>query len=111
MPVILQIWDSLFVHKSQIMDFAYYVGLAQMMEIEHDIMAATTMTAKLEILQHFDIDGITRMLKNADMLWEKDHKESKSWWKKHKEKKKSKQEKKEKEKREKKLRQLSGEML
>lgn len=98
LPILLQIWDRLFTHKSEIMDYAYYVGIAQLMEIENSLLEAPNMTVKLELLQRLNIDAITRMLHNADVMWDKDHKDHKSWWAKKKAKKQEKKQKEEQEK-------------
>jgi hypothetical protein len=72
MPNLVLIWDALFAHFTELIEYAMYVALAQVKMIE-DRIRMTDYKGTLGALQNLDIDNVTRLLNIANQFWVKDH--------------------------------------
>lgn len=72
LPNLILVWDEMIDHGSELMDFAYYVGIAQLMELQDDVLHAEDQSAKLQRLQGCRLDAVPRVLNNARRMWDED---------------------------------------
>jgi hypothetical protein len=72
LPVLLQIWDSLFAHFDDLMTYVGYVAIAHM-EVVHDRVVSGDFAQALSSLQNPEINNIVPVLKRAADLYRKDH--------------------------------------
>lgn len=75
MPSVLPIWDLMFSHFDQILDYAFYFGVAQIKCIESKFDNVRFSDA-LKALQNLEIRDPGKVIKITIELWEKDHKPS-----------------------------------
>ena len=72
LPNLILVWDEMIDHGSELMDFAYYVGIAQLMELQEDVLLAEDQSSKLQRLQGCRLDVVPRILNNARRMWDMD---------------------------------------
>jgi hypothetical protein len=72
LPIILCIWDALFVHLDDLMGFVGYVVIAHL-ELVEDKLSPTDMTVTMYALQHTGVDNIAKVLNRAHVIWTADH--------------------------------------
>ncbi|EAY07211.1 hypothetical protein TVAG_050260 [Trichomonas vaginalis G3] len=75
MPSILPIWDLLFAHVDEILEYAFYFGVAQIKIVEDRLIGAKFSVA-LQALQNLQIGDPGKCIKLALEYYEKDHKVS-----------------------------------
>lgn len=73
-PSLLVLWDEMMSHKADIMEFAYYIGIAQLKVLEVDILGTDVLSKKMELLQKFRIDSVRRVIEDAKTMWERHNK-------------------------------------
>ena len=73
MPSLLPVWDVLFSHIDELLDFAFYIGIAQLKVIE-DQIRADDLSLTLVALQNLDIPDVFPVIKYAVQFYEADHK-------------------------------------
>lgn len=73
MPVIHEIWDSLLSHFDHLIDFAFYIGAAEMKIVEKAILSAEFSTT-LQVLQNIHVNDIYSVLAIANKWWDDDNK-------------------------------------
>ena len=73
-PSLLILWDEMIMHKADIMEFAYYIGISQMKILEENILGTTILSQKLEQLQKFRIDSVGEVIQMAKDMWDEDNK-------------------------------------
>lgn len=73
MPVIHEIWDSLLTHFDRLIDFAFYIGAAEMKMVENQILSSQ-FSDTLQILQNIHINDIYSVLSIANKWWHDDTK-------------------------------------
>ena len=71
MPVIHEIWDALFSHYDRLVDYAFYIGAAEMKIVENDIMNKS-FSNTLHVLQNIEVFDIYSVLAIANKWWEDD---------------------------------------
>lgn len=71
---LLLIWDDLLGHFDELMDFAFYIGLGHIKELEKQIMNLREYANVLSVLQNLNDINIKNVLKAANDFWEADHK-------------------------------------
>jgi hypothetical protein len=71
LPVILCIWDSLFVHLDDLMGFVGYVVIAHL-ELVEDKLSPTDVAVTMHALQHARTDNIAKVLNRAHVIWTAD---------------------------------------
>lgn len=73
LPYLLGIWDSLFAHSKELMDYAMYVALGHLKQIEGKVNSKDY-TETIFVLQNMDVrNQIRPLLEFAEKCWEKDH--------------------------------------
>lgn len=72
MPELVQVWDSLFTHFENLVDFELYVGAAQIEMVETEFIGKTY-PELLELLQSIQIRNIYQLLNKANEFWQKDN--------------------------------------
>lgn len=70
---LLLIWDDLFGHFDELMDFAFYIGLGHIKEFEGQITTLNDYSKILSILQNLNDINIKNVLNTANKFWEADH--------------------------------------
>ena len=74
LPLLLILWDSLFAHFNDFINFLFYIGLGQIKEIENDILAhpkeMNYILSKLQGIHNLDVKNV---LKHANAFYNKDH--------------------------------------
>ncbi|KAK8894638.1 hypothetical protein M9Y10_023075 [Tritrichomonas musculus] len=71
MPTLLIVWDSLFAHFDDLMNYCYYVAISRVFECA-DKIQIDDFTATLESIQHIDIQNIYKVLKRANQFYVND---------------------------------------
>lgn len=71
MPTLLIVWDSLFAHFDDLMNYVYYVSISRVYECA-DKLDKNDFTSSLELLQHIDIPNIYKVLKRANQFYNND---------------------------------------
>ena len=72
LPNLLPIWDVLFSHMEEILDYAFYLGLGQIKAIEPKLMQGRT-SEVLFALQNLEILDPKPVIKYAQMFYDADH--------------------------------------
>jgi hypothetical protein len=72
MPELQQIWDALFAHFDELVEFEFYVGAAQL-EMIQGVAVLTEYTKALEALQKSSARDIYRLLHIANEWWKRSH--------------------------------------
>ena len=75
MPVIHEIWDALLSHFDNLVDYAFYIGAAQMKIVE-DKLVSHDFTETLHVLQNIEVLDIYTVLRIAHEWWEEDNSQS-----------------------------------
>lgn len=76
LPDLLVIWDALLAHQPNLIEYAFYIGLCQIKDVEGKLIP-TNPSANISLLQNLDPNRNQVILKNAKKLWVKDHKKEK----------------------------------
>ena len=72
MAELQQIWDGLFAHFDDLVNFEFYIGCAKI-EIVQEQLVDKDYAETLEVLQNIKIDNIHQLLNKANEWWRKDH--------------------------------------
>lgn len=72
MPSLLLIWDALFSHFKDIVQFGYYIATASISMVS-DRLKPNNYTETLNVLQKLYINDIHQLLKLANKFWNEDH--------------------------------------
>ena len=72
MPSLLQLWDVIFAHADDILNFAYYIGLGQLKVIENTLQASESKT--LYRIQNIEIRDVCDVINYALKFYNDDHK-------------------------------------
>jgi hypothetical protein len=72
LPDILIIWDSLFAHMENMMEYMGYVVIAHL-ELVQDQVSAIDMTITMRALQHARARTVVKVLSRAHEIWVADH--------------------------------------
>lgn len=73
---LLLIWDALLAHQPNFVDFAYYIGVAQVKSLKPKIMNLSSASALNVIQQSYKFD-VNDILQKANTFWKKDRKTGK----------------------------------
>ena len=76
LPDLLVIWDALLAHQPDLIDYAFYIGICQIKDVESKLLPNNP-SANISLLQHLDPKRNQIILRNAKKLWIKDHRKSK----------------------------------
>ena len=71
MPVIHEIWDALFSHFDKLVDYAFYIGAAEMKIVENQILNQN-FSSTLHVLQNIEVLNIYSVLAIANEWWLED---------------------------------------
>ncbi|KAH0785473.1 TBC1 domain protein [Histomonas meleagridis] len=77
MPNLLMIWDALFAHFNELIDYEKYVSVAQMKMIKNQI-DNNDYVGTITALQRIEIEDVKLLLVYANQYWNEDHQEKKS---------------------------------
>jgi hypothetical protein len=72
-PTLLIIWDSLFAHYEDLMNYVSYVTIAHIEELKPKLLAPCTFAELMEGLQRPRVRNIFEVLKRADDFYRADH--------------------------------------
>ncbi|OHT10648.1 TBC1 domain protein [Tritrichomonas foetus] len=72
MPNLVLIWDALFGHFNDMLDFGYYIGTANIAMIEGSLLPQNY-ARTLTILQRTEINDVKELLRLANKFWNDDH--------------------------------------
>ena len=72
MPNLVIIWDVLFAHFDDLMEFGYYIAAANIALIENNL-SPTDYSVTLVALQRTEVNDIKGLLKRANQFWKVDH--------------------------------------
>ena len=72
MPSLQQIWDALFTHFDQLLEFEFYIGAAQIKLVE-DMVLSSSYTETVSILQNIRVRNVYELLQVANKWWNNDH--------------------------------------
>jgi len=77
LPFLLPIWDALFSHFDELVDYSFYVGLGHIKMVEEQILKGDygTVLSSLQRMENLEVKSI---LAFSNMCWEKDHVKQKS---------------------------------
>ena len=76
LPDLLVIWDALLAHQPNLIEYAFYIGLCQIKDVESKLLS-TNSSANISLLQNLDPSRNQIILRNAKKLWVKDHRKEK----------------------------------
>ena len=72
-PNLVGLWDALMEKGSNLMDFAYYIGVSQIEDLADQLLATKEVSEILSILhKRPDIVGIAKMIERAEAMWNED---------------------------------------
>ncbi|EAY14596.1 TBC1 domain protein, putative [Trichomonas vaginalis G3] len=77
MPSLLLIWDVIFAHKGEMLNFAFYIGLAQLKVIEKRLQS-NDFSIIISALQQLDIMDVVPVIKWASYYYKLDHQKQSS---------------------------------
>lgn len=72
MEVLQQVWDALFTHFDDLVNFEFYIGCAKVELVQNDLIGKDY-AETLELLQNIEIPNINQLLNKANEWWKKDH--------------------------------------
>ena len=72
LPDLLVIWDALLSHQPNLIEYAFYIGLCQIKDVEGKLNRENSST-NIAVLQNLDPKRNQVILKEAKKLWFKDH--------------------------------------
>jgi len=78
-PFLHEIWDCLLSHYEHIVEYAYYIAVAQLETIEARIVGKD-FSVTIETIQNISINEIGYVLRLAHDWWEDDHKQTKGFF-------------------------------
>jgi hypothetical protein len=70
LPVLLMIWDALFSHVDNIVQFSFYIGVAHLKVVENMIVP-DSFPKTVEVLQNLKIPNALTVVKEANIMWNK----------------------------------------
>lgn len=68
LPVLLMVWDSLFSHIEELIEYAFYIGIAQVKEVAPQL-DPTSFAKSVKILQNLTIPNALSIVKDANIMW------------------------------------------
>lgn len=68
LPVLLMVWDSLFSHMDHIVEYSFYIGVAQVKEVS-PLLDPTSFPKTVNTLQNLTIPNALSIVKEANIMW------------------------------------------
>ncbi|KAK8876352.1 hypothetical protein M9Y10_006550 [Tritrichomonas musculus] len=76
LPDLLIIWDALLSHQPNLIEYAFYIGLCQIKDVENKLLPNNA-SVNISILQNLDPTRNKVILREAKKMWFKDHRKEK----------------------------------
>lgn len=73
LPVLLMIWDALFSHIDNIVQYSFYVGVAHL-KVIGNMIVPDSFPKSIEVIQNMNVPNALAVVKEANIMWNKKEK-------------------------------------